>query len=386
MALSSLYPTAPQAPALPGLRFALVHDWLTVPGGSEDVFREVCELFPGTVFTSQWDRERIKFLAGREVKTSFVQRLPLALKKHYVYAPILPHVYRSFGLGKYDVVLSDSHSFAHAVQKRPDALHVCYYHTPARSLWVPEVDDRATSGRFASVKRRIAKGLKKLDLVASKNPDVIFANSHTTADRIRKFYGREVDAVIYPPVDVQKWTGVPRESEDMGLLYWGRLIRYKRVDLAIQAAIRTGQKLQIVGSGPAEAELKALAAGHPNIVFHGRLSDRELKGLMSRCRAFVFPAYEDFGIVAVEAMAAGLPVVAYGAGGASESVLPEFGVLFHAQTVEAVTDALEQLNGRTFDPEAMRRHAMRFDRDRFRQEYREAVEAAVSRHFRTASA
>jgi glycosyltransferase involved in cell wall biosynthesis len=365
--------------SLPEPRYALVHDWLTVPGGSEDVFREVCALFDGTVFTSQWDPSRIKFVADREVRTSFVQRLPLALKKHYLYAPVLPHVYRSFGLEKYDVVLSDSHSFAHAVRKRPDALHVCYYHTPARSLWVPEVDDRATSGKLAGIKRRIAERLKVLDLNASRNPDVIFANSHTTASRIRKFYGREVDAVIYPPVDVAKWMDVRRESDSEGLLYWGRLIRYKRVDLAIEAAIRTGQKLQIVGSGPAETELKALAAGHPNVVFHGRLPDHELKRLMSRCRAFVFPAYEDFGIVAVEAMAAGLPVVAYGAGGASESVLPEFGVLFAEQTAESVAEAVSRLEGRTFDVEAMRRHAMKFDSARFRREYKEAVDAAVDR-------
>lgn len=360
------------------VRYALVHDWLTVPGGSEDVFREVCELYPGTVYTSQWDASRIKFLAGREVKTSVVQRLPLALKKHYLYAPVLPFVYRRFGLGDYDVVLSDSHSFAHAVRKRAGALHVCYYHTPARSLWVPEVDDRASTGKLAWLKKLIARGLKRMDLQSSRNPDVIFANSKTTAERIRKFYGREVDAVIYPPVDVRKWLDVPRVSEDEGLLYWGRLIRYKRVDLAIEAAIRTGQKLNIVGSGPAEAELRAMAAGHENIVFHGRLPDADLKRLMSRCRAFVFPAYEDFGIVAVEALAAGLPVVAFGAGGASESVLPQFGVLFHEQTPEAVTEAVRSLDGREFDREAMREHAMRFDSGRFREEYAREVAKALA--------
>src|SRR5687768_7962537 len=140
------------------LQFALVHDWLTAPGGSEDVFREICRLFPGVVFTSQYDPARIRFLEGMEVRKSFVQRMPLALKKHYIYAPLLPRVYRGFDLSQFDVVLSDSHSFAHGVRKRPDALHINYYHTPARSLWVPEIDDRATG----FLRSRIARRLKPL--------------------------------------------------------------------------------------------------------------------------------------------------------------------------------------------------------------------------------
>jgi len=365
------------------LRIALVHDWLTVPGGSEDVFREVCEMYPGVVLTSQWDRARIKFIENLEVRTSPVQRLPMALTKHYMYAPILPDVYRRFGMAEFDVVLSDSHSFAHGVRKRPGALHVCYYHTPARSLWVPEIDGRATSGRLAAVRRLIARRLKRLDLVASKNADVILANSHTTADRIRKFYCRDVDAVIYPPVDTKKWADVGRDSEELGLLFWGRLIPYKRVDLCIEAVRRTGDRLQIVGSGPDEARLKALAQGLPNVSFHGRLPDEELKRLMARCRAVLFPAYEDFGIVPVEAMAAGLPVVAYGVGGASETVLPEFGVQFGVQNVDAMVEALKVLSAKRFDPEATRAHAAQFDVDRFRSEYRQAVDTAIESHFRS---
>jgi glycosyltransferase involved in cell wall biosynthesis len=360
-----------------GLSVALVHDWLTVPAGSEDVFREICAMYPGTVFTSQWDRERVKFIEGMDVRTSFVQHMPLALKKHYLYAPFLPRAYRGFETNEFDVILSDSHSFAHGVRKKSGGLHINYYHTPARSLWTPEIDPRATSGHLAPLKRAIAARLKTLDLESSKNPDVILANSRTTAARIRKFYEREVDAVIYPPVDTGKWLDTPREADDLGYLVFGRLIGYKRVDLAIEAAKQMGVKLQIVGSGPLEKELKAQAAGCSNITFHGRLPDAELKQVMSLCRALLFPGYEDFGIVPVEAMAAGLPVVAYGVGGAGETVMPECGTLFYEQSVSELVEAMRSLDSKSIDERFLRNHALQFDRARFQREYSEIVERAV---------
>ncbi|MEZ0325786.1 MAG: glycosyltransferase [Fimbriimonas sp.] len=364
-----------------GLDVALVHDWLTVPAGSEDVFKEVCNLYPGDVFTSQWDKERVTFIEHLPVHTSYVQDLPLALTKHYLYAPLLPSVYRSFPTDEFDLILSDSHSFAHAVPKRPGGLHINYYHTPARSLWMPEIDDRATSGKLAVLKRAVARQLKKLDLEASRNPDVIFANSNTTADRIERFYGRKVNAVIYPPVDTAKWSDVKRQSEDLGFLVFGRLIGYKRVDLAIEACKQSGDWLQIVGSGPLENELKAQAEGYDNIVFHGRLPDAELKDLMAQCRALLFPGYEDFGIVPVEAMAAGLPVIAYAAGGASETVLPECGALFREQTVDALLAAMDDLDTSKCEPAALSRHASAYDRTVFRKRYQRFVDEAIEQHF-----
>lgn len=318
--------------------------------------------------------------------TSVVQRLPLALKKHYLYAPVMPYVYGKFPTTDYDVILSDSHSFAHHAPKRPGALHVNYFHTPARSLWLPEIDDRASSGHLAPIKRLIARRLRALDLEAAKKPDVLFANSRTTAARILRFYDREVDAVIYPPVDTEKWRDVERVSDECGLLMWGRLIDYKRFDLAIEAARATGYRLQIVGTGPSEDKLRQMAAGSKKIVFHGRLPDADLKSLMGRCFAVLFPGYEDFGIVPVEAMAAGLPVVAYGAGGASETVLPEYGELFHEQTVDGLVEAIRRLEKRSFDPQSLMAHASEFDAAVFRSRYRRAVESAVDRHFDPAAA
>lgn len=368
----------PELPAPDPSSIALVHDWLTVPAGSEEVFREMCGLFPGVVFTSLFEPSRFPWLEGREVRTSFLQRLSAARRRHHLAAPILPPAYRSFDLSQFDLVLSSSHSFAHGVRKAPGALHVCYYHTPARSLWVPEVDPRASR---TFVHRAIARNLKRQDLAASRGVDVALANSRTTAERIRRFYGREAQ-VVYPPVHVGRWVDTPCIDQDLGYLYWGRLIAYKRIDLLIDAARRRGFPLQIVGSGPMEAALRERAAGLANVAFHGRLDDDALKRVMSRCRAFLFAAYEDFGIVAVEAMAAGLPVVALSEGGASESVTSKTGVLMREQSVEALLDAIEELESRAYDRAMLRERAWEFDVAVFRERYQQAVHQAWKTHRR----
>jgi len=240
---------------------------------------------------------------------------------------------------------------------------------------VPEIDNRASK---TFVHRAIASWLKPQDLEASKSPDYLLANSHTIAERLKRAYGRDVHRVIYPPVHTKKWNDVQKESEDDGFLYWGRLIDYKKVDVLIEAVRKTGDKLNIVGAGPCLDDLKAQAAGLNNVTFHGRLPDDDLKMLMARSRAVLFAAYEDFGIVPVEAMAAGLPVVCYGEGGASESVLPEFGVQIPTQTAEAMANGIEELKGKTFDAEKLKAHAAKFDVEVFRREYKETVESIVS--------
>lgn len=349
---------------------ALVHDWLTVPGGAEEVLREVLGLFPGTVFAAQINEKRFPWLKGVPLRRSWVSGMPLSKSRHYLYAPILADIYANMDLSGFKLILTDSHSFAHHVRKPKGAQHICYYHTPARSLWAPEIDSRA--GRDP-IRRLIAWRLKKLDLQASKNPDVVIANSQTCAERIRRVYKREVSEVIYPPVETSRWSDVQRVSEDEGYLMWGRLIRYKRFDLAIGAAKALGRKLHIVGSGPYEKALRKIAANSKHVHFHGRLFDADLKPLMSRCRAVIFPGYEDFGIVPVEAMAGGLPVVAFGKGGASETVTQNCGVHFAEQTVEALSEAILSLEPRSFDPRVLRTRAAEFDASVFRQKYRRAV-------------
>jgi glycosyltransferase involved in cell wall biosynthesis len=361
------------------LKVALVHDWLTVPAGSEAVFEQICDLFPGDVFASQIDARGLKFLDKHELHPSILQKMPLSLKKHYLYAPLMPGIYSSMDLSAYDLVLSDSHSFAHGVRRRPDALHINYYHTPARSLWMPEIDNRASK---TPLHRAIANTLRKLDLEAARRPDVLFANSQTTADRVLKFYGRKVTKVIYPPVNTERWLPLEKQGVTEGFLFWGRLIEYKRVDIAIDMAIATGQRLNIVGSGPLSKKLKERSAGHRNIRFWGRLSEDELHGLVLNSKALIFPGYEDFGIVPVEALAAGLPVIAYGQGGVTESITEGMGVLFKDQTPESLIEAIQEFDKKSFDPAALKNHAKRFDVSRFRQEYKGAVDEAVEEHLK----
>lgn len=353
-----------------------VHDWLTVPGGAEEVLRHLHQVAPGPIFCAQYFPERFLWLADENVSSHWVSALPFSKTKHFLYAPILGDIYKSISCEAYDTVVCNSHTFAHGVRVRPDATFYCYYHTVARSIWLPEIDGRAGDG---FLRKLIVNHIKKLDLEAAKHPTYIVANSNTTKSRVEKFYRRPVDEVIYPPVDTEKFAGVERVTSDEGYLIWGRQIAYKRTDLAIEAAKKLGFKLNIVGTGPMLESYKELATGAPNIKFHGRLSDEDLLSLMGRSRAFLFPAYEDFGIVVVEALAAGLPVLSYRVGGGSESVTSEVGEWIQEQTVESLCEAIEKFEKRDFDPQKARQRASLFSIERFHREFKTSLERAQER-------
>lgn len=358
--------SAPFAPDNRDVRAAIVHDWLTVPGGAEETLRHVLPLVEGPILAAQYNPARFPWLRDRDVRAHWISHLPLSKTRHYMYAPVLADAYRHLDLRGHALVVAMSHTFAHQARPDPNAAMMAYYYTVARALWLPEIDGRAGHGR---IRAAVVQRLKRMDLEASRRPDHIVAISHTTAARIEKFYGRKVDAVVYPPVETAKWSDVPRRNGRLGALVWGRLIDYKRFDLAIEAARVGGFPLQIVGAGPAEAKLKALASGLPNVVFHGRLPDADLRAIMAECRAVLFPGYEDFGIVPVEAMAAGLPVAAYGAGGAAETVGEIGGTLFQEQTPVALAQAYSVLEARDFELDGLRTRAEKFNERRFAEEF-----------------
>ena len=281
----------------------------------------------------------------------------------------MPLAFEQFDLREYDLVISASSACAKGVITRPDTVHLCYCHTPCRYIW--DLYHDYTEGlRTRSLIAPIAHWLRLWDRISSDRVDHFIANSREVAGRIRKHYRRDSE-VIYPPVDVELVVPNGKPPEDFYLVV-SRLVPYKRVDLAVAAATQLGRRLVVVGNGPERRRLESIAG--PSVEFRGHLPDEEVADLLARCRAFIFPGHEDFGIAPVEAQAAGRPVVAYARGGALETVVEGVtGVFFPTQSVEALMEALHRLEGGRFDPGACRRNAERFGAERFREEIRRAV-------------
>jgi glycosyltransferase involved in cell wall biosynthesis len=307
------------------------------------------------------------------IVTSFVQRLPAVNTRYRYYLPLFPTAVESFDLRGYDLVLSSSHCVAKGARPGPGVPHVSYCFTPMRYVW--DLYDEYFGGRAGRLTRlvmpAVAARLRRWDRESSARVDRFVAISRHVAARIDRCYGR-VAEVIYPPVDVRRFE-VAAGGDDGFYLIVSALAPYKRLDLAVQAAGILGRRLLVVGWGPEERRLRALAG--PGIEFLGRRSDEEIAELYRRCRAVLFPGLEDFGIVPLEAMAAGRPTIAFAAGGALETVIapggarPPTGLFFHAQTVDALADAMRRLEGGAvaFDPKALRARAEEFDRTRFKQ-------------------
>ena len=375
-----------------GVRIALVHDWLTGMRGGERCLEVFGELYPDAdLFTLLHVPGAVSpIIERRRIVTSFVQRLPRAATAYRSYLPLFPAAVSRFDLRGYDLVLSSSHCVAKGVSVPPGAVHVCYCFTPMRYVW-DMYDDyfgRGAGTFTRAVMPPIAAALRRWDRRTSDRVHRFVAISNHVADRIRSCYGRPAD-VIYPPVDAQRFQ---LADDDAGNFYdaagdfylvVSALAPYKRVDLAVLAAKRLGRRLIVVGSGPEAERLTALAG--PTVEFLGWRSDAEVAELYRRCRALLFPGREDFGIVPLEAMAAGRPVIAFAAGGALETVVPlggdepPTGVFFHEQTVDALIAAIasfEEQAGR-FVPKALRARAEVFDRPRFKEQIATYVEQCL---------
>jgi len=367
-----------------GPKIAIVHDWLTVSGGAEVVVAELHSLFPkAPIYTSVFNPEALPGLKGLDIRTTYLQeKLPAKLRyKHILWPTLRAKAFRKLDLSEFDVIISSSSAEAKAVRKtRPGQVHIAYIHTPIRYYWshYEEFRREFKFGIFTPFIRPVipffVKRMRKLDLESIKDIDVLIANSEVTQARIKKYYKR-ASTVVHPPVDIDRFTPPPK-AERSGYVLWGRHVPYKRFDLAVEAANQLGAQLTIIGSGADTARLKKLAG--PTITFTGRVSDKELVRLAQSAKGFLFPNEEDFGISAVEALAAGTPVIAYAKGGALDIVQDgETGVLFTQQTVESLVAAMQRFETLSFLPATLHRKAKRFDKGFFDTRMRKIVGDAI---------
>jgi glycosyltransferase involved in cell wall biosynthesis len=377
-------------PGLP-MRVALVHDWLTGMRGGERVLEALLDLFPGAeIFTLLHLPGSVsRRIESRPIHTSFVQRLPGISTRYRHYLPLFPTAVERFDLSGFDLVLSSSHCVAKGVPPPPGVPHLCYCHTPMRYVW-DQYDAYFGPGRAApwvrAVMPVVAHRLRRWDRASAGRVHRFVANSHHVRRRIHHAWGRPA-GVVHPPVDQSRFRPA-RERADFFLVL-GALTPYKRVDLAVEACNRLGRPLVVAGSGPEKGRLRKLAG--PTVRFAGWVSDDEAAELLARCRALLMPQVEDFGITAVEAQAAGAPVVAFGAGGALETVVPlpgdrgspgstaePTGVFFHRQAPEELAAAIVRAEAHSFRTEALVANARRFSPERFRREMTAEVEGLLA--------
>jgi glycosyltransferase involved in cell wall biosynthesis len=371
-------------------RVAIVHEWLTIPGGSEDVVIELLKMFPDAeLFTTIYDPAPWpELIKQRTVHASFLNRIPGAARHYPKLLPLMSRAFRSFDLSGFDLVLSSNHACAKNVRTSPGQLHVCYCHTPMRYAWEEGFLDGEEVGRVTRMALPLLlRRLRRQDLAGAASPDVFVANSRHVAARIERYYRRSAE-VVHPPVDVDHFLTLPRAAIEDYYLVFGRVVPYKRVDLAVDACVAYGRALKVAGGGRALEAIRAGLAGtrrqsemgeEPPIELVGRVTDAERDRLLGGARALLFPGEEDFGIVPVEAQAAGLPVIAYGVGGAAESVLDgRTGVLFGEQSIAGLTEAIDRFEELDLDGAAMRDNARRFGRDRFCAEMAGVIDRAAS--------
>jgi glycosyltransferase involved in cell wall biosynthesis len=353
------------------MKLALVHDWLNQIGGAEDVLDLLVTMFPSApVYTSIYAPDIMpEHYKTWDIRTLWMNKLPLIHKKHQHYLPLYPAAWGGLNLSDYEVVLSNKSGFCHGFQKAENTVHVCYCLAPTRYVWQLEayIQREGLGAITGMALRPLVAWLKQWDYRAAQRVDYFIAISTEIQERIRTYYDRD-SVIIYPPVDTTRFDVRDVEVEDYFLIV-SRLIPYKRIDLAVQAATRLNLPLKIGGKGRDIDRLKALAG--PTVEFLGYVPDDELPQLMAKCKAFLFPGLEDFGITPVQAQAAGRPVIAYGGGGALDTVIPGVtGEHFHELTVDSLAEVMANFDADRYHPDTLRAHASQFDNAIFKEKIR----------------
>jgi len=366
---NSQIPIAKQSP-----RVAIVHDWLTNMGGAENVVLALHEAFPDApIYTSTYTPEKMPAFKGLDVRTTYLQNLPKAFRKLHKFFPTLRvKAFQKLDLSEFDIIISSSSAESKQVKKtRKGQVHICYCHTPIRYYWSHYEEYKKDSG-FGKLNWLVklampilVPSLKKADYRAAQEVDLFIANSTEVQKRIKKYYGKN-STVIHPPVDVNRFTPARKRGDYYVAL--GRQVPYKRIDLAVSAATKLGVKLKVYGNGSEHKKLVEMAG--PTVEFFtdrfGDASDEAVTEALNNAKGYIFPAEEDFGIVQVEALAAGAPVIAFGKGGALDIVQDgESGILFNQQTTDSVAEAIKKAETINFLPGTLRRKARRFDKSLF---------------------
>lgn len=361
------------------MKIALVYDRVNKIGGAEKVLLALHEIWPDApLYTAVYNNKTAAWAKDFNIKTSFMQKFPFAKKHHRFYPWLTPFAFESFLFNKYDVVVSVTSAEAKAIISKPDTLHICYCLTPTRYLHSGYEDYLKQPGfgflSFFAKKffKFLAPKLKKWDLVAAQRPDKYLAISNAVKKRIKKYYQRDAE-IIFPPVETDKFRPNKKVDKKDFFLIVSRLEPYKRIDLAIKAFNNLGLPLKIIGTGSMEKTLKKQA--NKNIEFLGQLTEDSLINYYQTCRSFIMPQNEDFGIAAVEAQAAGRPVIAYKRGGALDTIINnKTGVFFENQDVESIIKAVKEFEKKDFKAKDCLDNAKKFDKNKFKKQIKKFVE------------
>jgi glycosyltransferase involved in cell wall biosynthesis len=356
------------------MKLAIVHDYLNQFGGAERVVKVLHETFPDApIFTSIYDKKRMPpDFKDMDIRTSFMQFFPGIMKNYKPYLPFYPRAFESMKIKGFDVILSSSSAFAKGIKNEEGALHICYCYNPMRFVWRYEdyIREEGLSPLIKAVLPIYLNRLRMWDVATSARVDHFIAISMAVARRILQYWGRDSE-VIYPPVETSRFK-ISKDVDDYFLVV-SRLKPYKKIDLVVDAFNAVKKPLKIVGGGDHEGKLKQMAG--PTVEFLGAVSDEELPDIYSRCRALIFPGEEDFGIVPVEAMASGRPVIAFAKGGALETVVDgNTGIFFDRQTPQSLIEAIDRFEKMEFDPQKIKAHAASFDREVFERRVGEFLE------------